>query len=61
MTKIRLTITVDCNDEQIAHKVQEEFFPSLNELLQAEGVFGVSAVWLAEAESPVPRRSSLDA
>jgi len=51
MGKIRLTVTVDCDDERTASKVQEEYFPKLNDLLASPGVFGVSAVWLAEADS----------
>jgi hypothetical protein len=51
MTKIRLQITVDCDDESTATRVQEEYFPKLNDLLASSGVFGVSAVWLAERES----------
>ena len=50
MTKIRLTLSVDCENEQIATKVQDQFLPNLSELLMVDGVFGVSAVWLAEHE-----------
>jgi hypothetical protein len=51
MTKIRLTFTVDCDDESTATRVQEEYFSNLNEILKSSGVFGISAVWLAERET----------
>ncbi len=51
MGKIRLQVTVDCDDERTASKVQDECFPKLDDLLSWPGVFGVHAVWLAEREA----------
>lgn len=50
--KIRLVVTVDCDDERTAAKVQEEYFPKLNDLLASPGVFGVGATWQAESSDP---------
>jgi hypothetical protein len=64
MGKIRLIVSIDCEDEDMAIRVQEEFMPNLNELLQVDGIFGVKAEWLAERmpdRSPVGEYTGLAA
>jgi hypothetical protein len=54
MAKIRLTLSIDCENEQVATKVQEQYLVNLNDLLQVDGVFGVHAEWLAESQTAPP-------
>jgi hypothetical protein len=49
--KIRLILSIDCEDEQMATKVQDQYLPNLNELLHLDGITAVKAEWLAEAVS----------
>ena len=49
MTKIRLVVEIDCADEQMATKVQDQYLPNLNDLLQVDGITAVKAEWLTEA------------
>jgi type III secretory pathway component EscS len=50
MTKIRLILSIDCENEQMATRVQDQYLPNLNELLQVDGIFAVKAEWLAERD-----------
>ena len=55
MGKIRLVVSIDCEDEAMATKVQDQYLPNLNELLQLDGITRVGAEWLTEsAVSPRP-------
>ena len=50
MTKIKITLSVVCEDEALASKVQTEYFPSMDDLMRVPGVSEVSSEWLAERE-----------
>jgi len=52
--KIRLIVSIDCDNEQVATMVQDQYLPNLNDLLHADGITAVKAEWLAESR-PDPR------
>lgn len=52
MGKIRLILSIDCADEQVATRVQDQYLPDLNSLLQSDGISAVKAEWVAESRMP---------
>jgi hypothetical protein len=56
-----VTLTITCRDHAIAHKVMTDYFPSLDTLLEAPGIRGVSATYYTTTKQGEPDEHRPDA